>query len=104
VANGEPAVAPIQIHADTLRRHRRAPGDDGSLTAIFTGGGVNGTPRERYSLNRAWTNQGLSLQPDKAIEQPPNSVMAPLADTLQGGRILGRVVHPQCTQLVVDRK
>jgi hypothetical protein len=77
---------------------------NGSLTAVFTGGGTNGFARERYSLTGTWSNHSFSLDPEKAIETPPRAVMTALSGVVTDGHILGRVVYPGCGRFEVDRK
>jgi hypothetical protein len=77
---------------------------NGSLRAVFTGGGANGDPRERYALKGSWANHSFSLDPDAAIEMPPRATMTALSGVVTDGHILGKVVHPQRGRVEVDRK
>jgi hypothetical protein len=77
---------------------------DGALTAVFTAGGANGTPRLSYSMTGQWSGNRFRLVPGKWIEHPPNWEMVPLSGTLQGGRARGSISYPRCSTFDVTRK
>jgi WD40-like Beta Propeller Repeat len=81
---------------------RAAP--DGTLTATMSFGGSANARVGRYALAGRWTGNSFQLAPEKWVDQPPNYVMTPLSGTISGGVIAGRVEHPRCGAMRLQRR
>jgi hypothetical protein len=76
---------------------------NGNLTATFIGGGTNGDAREQYTMAGHWSGRSFALEPREALARGSNTVMTPLSGQLDGQRLYGQVVHPQCGRFEVAR-